>query len=276
MRIFNLKLSITIFIILLSLELIGISYITIWREWFWQSVGNKEYYKFLILIGNFTLIALFLAAVQGIRAYLESKIGLHFRRFLTRKTYRLVHKNAEGYSQRVQEDCRDYPTLFISIMRLLYTNSVLIIFYISLIVYQVGLGYLIIPIAYALLGTLCASKIARPLIKLNYDNQMKEALFRQALSKTGYGKVHRNNHEVFKATKYLNYFQVFYNQIGVIFPYLLLSFSYFNGHITLGVFMQLGAAMAHLGDSLGILINSFDSINKFLSCRTRLREIKVI
>ena len=252
-------------------------YINVWREWYWSALSNKEFTKWVWLIGQFSILALVSCAVSGYLQYIGNMLSLNIRDKLTEKSLSLeTYKNIEGGSQRVQEDCRDYPTLVISLVVGLIRALIMSIVCVFIILSHLSGLYLLFPIVYTIIGTLIAGKIAFPLINLNYINQVFEAKFRQLLTDLNYKDVHNNNYQLFKYSKYLQYFQSFYNQITVIVPHLILSIVYFSGKITFGIFMQLASAMAEIINNLSFIINSFNEFNRLLSCRKRLKEIKVI
>jgi putative ATP-binding cassette transporter len=277
MKTFNLKFNFIVLIIICIVDLSMTSYLVMWREAFWQSVNDRHLQSFLHLLYIFSAVAIGLCIVSGIETYLQNKIALNWRRILTRKAFKIKDMHlAEGHQQRIQEDCRDYPLLIIGFLQYILMQGVLVIFYIYTIYNHAGLLYVLIPVAYGVLGTGLGYYIAHPLIHLNYVNQVLEAAFRQSLTKLDYGRVHRNNHKMFVKSKHLQYFQYFYGQISVIFPYLILAPIYFGGVIAFGVFMQIASTISHLTDSLGSIVNNFDKINKMLSCRKRLHELGVI
>lgn len=278
MKLYNVKYSIVILILLCLIDILASGYITIWREWFWQSINDSKLEVFITLISYFSIVALFLCITNGLISFIQNRLSLEWRRKLTKHAISKVNtfKHLEGYPQRIQEDCRDYPLFFINFIRIGIVNLIMIVFYTSLIVYQIGWIYALIPYIYSIVATLIVGKVAKPLINLNYLNQVKEAYFRQVLTKVAYAKAHVNNYKVFKKSKHLNYFQSFFNQITVIFPYIILATAYFSSKVTFGVFMQASSTINYLTDSLGVVINSFDSFNKFLSCRKRLKEINII
>lgn len=276
MKLFNLKSHIIVLALLMVMELSGTAYLVQWRELFWSSVSDKNAHDFWQLIIIFSVVAIALCAVSGLETYLQNKIALQWRYRLTRKILGNIPTHIEGHQQRVQEDCRDYPLLILDIARFCVMQTILVIYFLYVIVHQVGTLYVVVPLLYAGTCTGISYYIAFPLIKLNYLNQVLEAGFRQSLSKLGYGKVHRNNMRMFKKTKHLNYFQYFYLQINVIFPYLLLAPLYFAATISFGVLMQVSSTISHLTDSLGMIVTRFDQVNKMLSCRKRLKEVGVL
>lgn len=277
MKVYKLNKAILFLIVLLLIDCALGGYIGIWRDWYWGALEQKHFYAWINFTAQFTVVALLSCWIAGYSQYLINLISLKYRTTLTRKALQVrTHLQIEGGSQRVQEDCNLYPQLFISLITEIMKSIIYVGIFSVIIVYQLGFYYLLIPIIYTVIGTLAASKLAKPLINLNYLNQVLEAKFRQILNKLVYKDVHRNNFNLFKKLKYLQYFQSFYSQITVIIPHVLLSFIYFSGKITFGVFMQTAASMGELINRMSFLIISFDQINKWLSCRKRLKEAGII
>ncbi len=287
MKIFNIRLQIIILLSLLIIECSLSGFIGFWREWYWSALTNKEFSNWLIYLAEFAGVALLLCLISGYSNYIGNILGLVYRTKLTKKAIKIDYNRIEGGSQRVQEDCRDYPQLLIQLIVGLSRSVIMTGVFLTIIYIQLGLMYLFVSTIYAIIGTLLASNIAKPLINLNYLNQVVEAKFRKRLQefhqdflhnnlKTVYNEVHRNNINLFVKLKFLQYFQSFYNQITVIIPHLMLLFVYFSGKITFGVFMQVASSIAELINNMSYFINSFDSINKLISCRKRLRELKII
>ncbi len=278
MKRFNLKLSIILLLMSSSCELGGIGYITLWREHFWAAVEGHQLHQFLVLIGLFSATAVALGIIGGFSTYMMYKIALDWRRRLTKNALKQLDrlKDTEGHEQRIQEDCKKYPMLFMMLAKSFLFNGVLVVFYILVIIIKTNAWYLIIPFGYIAISTLVAGKIAHPLLHLNYYNQVVEAAFRQGLTGKRYAKVHSSQARLINRTKWLNYFQGFTSQIGVIFPYLVLAPAYFAFKMTFGVMMQVAATISYLTDSLSVVVNSFDQINDFLSCRKRLIELQLL
>lgn len=277
MKQFNYKIQIVILVVLCLLDMSGTAYIVYWREGFWAAVSNKQVHQFFVLISYFTIAALLLCLIMGLEQYVMNKLALNWRRILTRKAFSIREsRTVEGHQQRIQEDCRDYPLLWINLIQLVGMQAIMSVFFIYVIAHNTGALLTLIPLVYSLSGTVLSYWVAYPLIKLNYLNQVKEAAFRQSLTRLDYAKVHRNNHELFIKTKHLNYFQYFFGQLTAIFPYLIIAGSYFSGKMVFGVYMQTASTISHLTDALGSLVNNFDKINRLLSCRKRLKEMGVL
>lgn len=248
-----------------------------WREYYWAAVEARKFANWLYLVGFFSVMALLSCWVSGYTSYLINIYALNIRTKLTKKALKDdKYKDIEGGSQRVQEDCMSYPTLLLNLTVNGLRSIIMLSIFIFIIIKQLGVIWLLAPILYALIGTYLAGRIAIPLINLNYMNQVLEAAFRQQLNKMKYIKVHRNNFNMFKKTKYLQYFQSFFNQITIIVPHFMLAGVYFASKITFGVFMQAAASLAEIINNLSFILNSFGDINLFLSCRKRLKELKII
>lgn len=182
----------------------------------------------------------------------------------------------DNLRQRHQEDCQAYPNLYLTLVFGLGKAVVyFIVFSISLI-YNFSWVYLLIMTLYTIISTWIAHKVARPLIKLNYDTQQAEATYRDNLTQTNLERCISIMFGLASNTKRLSYFQTFYGQIAVILPICLCSPSYFMGALSLGALMQATGIMSTITDNLGFGITSFNDINKFRSCRARLKEAGIL
>lgn len=276
MKIPNLKLNIISILLLLLLDCSLVGFIAFWREGFWTAVEQRHLIQFGWYLGSFSIVALLSCFVGGYQQYLINYATLVWRSKLTRKAFKLKDKTVEGHEQRVQQDCLDYPSLIFNLSIGLLRNIINGCVFVYILITRLGFIYLILPIVYVIIGTLLASFIAKPLVSLNYINQVAEAKFRRLLTKMNYSAAYKNNINLAKRTKYLSYFQSFYNQITVIVPYIILYPVYFSSKIVFGTFMQCASAMNSVIDGLSFIINSFDSINKMRSCHRRLKEIKIL
>lgn len=276
MKLPNIRRCISLLAVLSLIECGLIAFIGIWREWFWAAVQSRDLHNFIVYLSYFGLAALTICFISGFSQYLANYSALIVRRKLTKKALKLKDSVIDTVSQRIQEDCMSYPTLAINLLLGFGKQFVILLAYVGIVCHQLGWIYLLIPTCYALVGTFFAGWLAKPLIYLNYANQALEAKFRQTLLKTSYAKLSRNNINLITATKKLSYFQSFYNQITVIVPYILLFPVYFSNMIVFGVFMQCASSIAIIIECLSYFTNNFNDINKWLSCRKRLKELKVI
>ncbi len=271
----NKKWSIILLIVLIALEISGISFLAIWREWFWNAVEKKELYLFIKYLLEFAGVALALVFVSGYKSYLINIVSLLQRTELTDKALATVTK-VEGFEQRIQEDCKSYPLLSLTLSSTLLSSFIQTLVFCAIIVHQSSLHNLIWAIVYTTIGTFIAGRIAKPLIQLNYDNQKTEAAFRQDLTPMSYAITYANNLALYVQLKWLQYYQAFFNQITVIIPLLILSPSYFGGMISFGVLMQLASCISEVINQGSFFVNNWQDINRWLSCKRRLQEINII
>lgn len=272
----KIKLIFVTIILLTIFECSLIGYIGWWRDGFWSSVSEKQEVKFWLYISYFCIAALSICYISAKNDYLRNYLSLVFRTKLTRIALKKLHVKLEGLNQRVQEDCLKYPSILIDFIYGLFKNLLILGIALYLLLKALPIIYLVIPLIYSIFGTMIASYLAYPLVALNYINQVFEARFRELLNKRLYAKVYRNNYNLFIRTKKVSYFQYFYGQITVIVPYLLLAGAYFNSVIVFGVFMQCAALINQIIECLSYFINSINSINLWLSCRRRLKELGVL
>src|SRR5690606_34833743 len=141
-------------------------------------------------------------------------------------------------------------------------------------------GYLVwTALFYALFGTLITHLIGKPLVKLNFNQQRFEADFRYHLvrvrengeqiallegeraEKEGLGRrfaaLVGNFHQLMIASKRLIWFTAGYNQVSIIFPYIVVSPAYFAGTIQLGVLMQTASAFENVQRAFSFFVDAY-------------------
>jgi putative ATP-binding cassette transporter len=295
-------------IILASVEISLALYLTVWRENFWNAVSQKQGQEFLYQLGIFTVAALCICFTSGISGYLLSLTVIEWRKKLNIKALdnRYMRINlcsncagsghdetnpfswmcytceghgkilVENINQRIQADCMEYPDLFLSlIFGTLKAIMYVLVFSISLLMHF-SVFYLCILTSYTFIGLLCTKYIAYPLIQLNYEQQKAEATYRQDLSINGFNSCVFLMLGLAKKQKHLTYFQQLYGQVSVILPLILIAPMYFTTSMTLGMLMRFNSLSSTLLENMSYGVNSFASINRWLSCRKRLKEIGVI
>lgn len=270
------KLKIGIISLLVILELALAFYLSEWRNIFWDAIATKNFGVFIHQLIIFLFISMAFVFTASTCQYMYALLARQWRGVLNSKALTLTDTKAENFSQRVQEDCRDYPLLAIS----LGFGSIKAICYILLfsgyIIANYSLNYVIIITIYAIISSIIAKKIAMPLIKLNYLSQVAEASYRQDLTESNYTTATNLVKQIAYKTKLLSYFQTGYGQAGVLVPIIILAPAYFGGAMTLGLLMQVKGLLTDILDNQSYAIYSFDSINRLLSCRKRLTEIGII
>ncbi len=154
-------------------------------------------------------------------------------------------------------------------------------------------GYMVFAaLIYAIAGTMLTLRIGRPLIQLNFDQQRYEADFRFSLVRLRenaenvafYGgeareldtfqarftRVVANWWGIIKRRKRLAWFTIGYEQVAIVFPFLVAAPRYFDKVIQLGGLMQIASAFHRVQDSLSFIVTSYTEIAEYQAVVQRL------
>jgi vitamin B12/bleomycin/antimicrobial peptide transport system ATP-binding/permease protein len=154
-------------------------------------------------------------------------------------------------------------------------------------------GYMVwAALIYALAGSFLSHWIGRPLIGLNFQQERYEANFRFGLVRlrenaegialyAGEGSEGRglqghfanilgNWWNLIKANKRLTWFTSGYNQIAIVFPYMVAAPRYFADAISFGTYMQVGNAFGEVRSALSWFVDSYGGIASWKASVDRL------
>ena len=153
-------------------------------------------------------------------------------------------------------------------------------------------GMVFVAYVYVIIATVIAFRIGRPLIRLNFLNELLTASYRYALVRT------RENSEniafyrgepvektgllgrfagvignawdiVFRSLKFQG-FNLVVNQIAVVFPIILQARRYFSGQITLGDVTQTATAFGQVFGALSFFRLAYDDFASYRAVLDRL------
>lgn len=253
-----------------------------WSREFGDAIQNFDVGAFWPLMGQFGMIATAYIAVAVWTNYLSSRLEMNWRRWMTenlmdkwinkdKKSYfRLqnIYGRTENPDQRISDDVSKFTGNMLGLSIGFGRNLVNLATY-SSILWQMssalpltlpaflGGASLAIPgfmmwavIGYAVLGTLLTHKIGKPLARIDYQRERKEADFRAALIRvkdnaesialsngeqaekkvlTGkFNAVVDNYWQLLKRNKKLSWLTNYYEQAAVVFPYLVVAPKYFS------------------------------------------------
>ena len=145
---------------------------------------------------------------------------------------------------------------------------------------------------YVIIATVIAFRIGRPLIRLNFLNELLTASYRYALVRVRenseniafyggeqvenaglmgrFAGVIRNTWDiVFRSLKFQG-FNFIVNQIAVVFPLIIQAPRYFAGQITLGDVTQTGTAFGNVHDALSFFREAYDNFASYKAVLNRL------
>jgi putative ATP-binding cassette transporter len=154
-------------------------------------------------------------------------------------------------------------------------------------------GYMVFAaIIYAVVGTWLTQRIGNPLVGLLYDQQRYEADFRFSLVRLRehaecvafyrgesreldlfqgrFSSVVANWWEVIRRRKKLTWFTQGYQQLAIVFPFIVAAPRYFAKEIQLGGLMQIASAFGRVQDSLSFIITSYTEIAEYRAVVERL------
>jgi vitamin B12/bleomycin/antimicrobial peptide transport system ATP-binding/permease protein len=225
--------------------------------------------------------------------------GTHYR-------MRLKGDSADNPDQRIAEDIRLFVNATLDIGIALLGSVVTLVSFIVILwnlsattplmigdsSFEIP-GYLVwAALIYSIIGTWVTHLVGRPLIKLNFDQQRYEADFRFSLVRLRenaeevtllagepaeeerlrdrFAHVITNWHGIMSRTKKLTFLTAGYNQVAVIFPFLVVSPVYFFGSLTLGGLMQISQAFSQVQSALSFFVTAYSSIADWKAVLDRL------
>ena len=289
-----------------------------WNNRFYTAVQDRSWDSFVAELAYFCVLAAINIVLAVYQLYLNQWLQIRWRRFMTARYldhwleagnhYRmqLMGDAADNPDQRIAEDIRLFieKTLEISIGLLSSTvtlgSFVVILWNLSA---QAPLhlfggvwaipGYLVwAALLYAMLGTLAAHLIGRPLIDLNFKQQRYEADFRFDLVRVRengeqiallagekaerarlldrFGAVMGNWFKIMTRQKKLSFFTAGYGQVSTVFPVVMVSPAYFAAVINLGGLMQTAAAFASVQQALSFFVTSYRQLAEWRAVIDRL------
>ncbi len=226
-------------------------------------------------------------------------------RWLKNQAYyhlQLANGRTDNPDQRIQEDINGFVQQTLS-LGLGLLDSVVTLFSFAAILWGLsgtlevaGLsipGYMLwVAILYAIVGSWLTNLIGRPLIPLNYQQQQYEANFRFALVRlrenaegialyrgeeaerktvaSTFANVVTNWWAIMRRQKLLNWFALVYEQIAIIFPYVVAAPRYFSGSFQLGDLMQTAQAFRQVQTALSWFVTSYADLANWKAIVNRL------
>ena len=294
--------------------------INTWYKAFWDTIQNYDIQGFKHQLLIFVILASIHVVVSVYNAYLRSTLAIRWRRWLTEKVmgewlsddayYRmqLIDRKTENPDQRISEDLNSFVSGTISLL-LGTASDLAMIGTFGVVLWDLSHsvtltlwndskitlpdGYLLyLAIVYALGGTALTFLFGKPLVKLNFRQQRREADFRFSLVRirenseqvslyhgqkeegrilsARFSSLVANYIKLIICQKRLGFFTLGYAQLAVIFPILVAAPMYFARIITMGSIMQISSAFGRVQDSLSTVINNFSSWASFKADVDRL------
>jgi putative ATP-binding cassette transporter len=289
-----------------------------WNRQFYNALEQKDERDFFALLGYFCFLAAIYIAMAVYETYLEQMLQMRWRIWLTRQYlgdwlgeqvyYRLEleHRGTDNPDQRIAEDLRLFTSgtlsLTLGLMREIVTlaSFAVILWGLSgaLPLHIAGSevmvpGYLVwVALGYAVVGSVVTHYVGRPLIRLNFQQEQREADFRFALVRLrenaegvalyrGEAAERRNFLDrlewirenwwgLMNYTKRLNTLVIGYNQVAIVFPFFVAGHRFFSGAIPLGGLTQIASAFGQVQTSLSWFVNMYGTLANWKASVDRL------
>ncbi|MBX6377511.1 MAG: ABC transporter ATP-binding protein/permease [Clostridia bacterium] len=236
--------------------------------------------------------------------YLEGKLALHWRRWLTQHFLEKYFRNRAYY--RVNADAAiDNPDERLAVDVEGFTSSCLsfflaalgsIITFASFITILWSISHLLTAgvVAYAAAGTIATVRLGRPLIGLNFNQLRREADFRYNLvhvRKNAESIAFYQGEEQEKAEllrrfreavanfnaligwqRNVNFLTTGYNYLVVLIPSLVIAPLYFAGKVEFGALARADMAFGQILSALALVVNQYGQLSNFAARIHRLAD----
>ena len=269
---------------------------------FYRLLGFFTFLAFLYI--GFAVYRLYLRQMLEIewRRWLNER---YLRDWLGGRAYyklQLLGRGTDNPDQRIAEDLRLFVQLTLQLGLGLLSAVVTLASFVAILWTLSGAlevagitipGYMVwFAVLYAALGTWLTHKIGRPLIGLEFERQRYEADYRFSLVRLrenaeGVALYRGENEElenfrgrfanvitnwwgIMRKQKQLGFFTISYDQLAVIFPFLVAAPRYFSGAIQLGGLMQISSAFGHVQSALSWFIDAYTMFAQWKATVDRL------
>ena len=219
----------------------------------------------------------------------------------------LNQATTDNPDQRISDDLNRFASMSLALSLGLLSSVVTLVSFLSILWTLSGAltiplgggasidipGYMVFAaLIYAVAGTMLTRWIGYPLIRLNFDQQRYEADFRFSMVRlrenaenvafyggearefdtfqTRFVRVVANWWGIIKRRKKLTWFTYGYDQVAIVFPFLVAAPRYFDKAIQLGGLMQIASAFRQVQESLSFIISSYTEIAEYQSVVQRL------
>ena len=288
-----------------------------WNGRFINALQDKNVDAFWTELKYWVVLAAFWVAAFVYRQWLQQFLTIRWRRWLSEVYFRdwladrtyyrmeLVSQGADNPEQRIELDCANFTDRTVTIaLGLLFQILTLMTF--AAVLWNLSgsitlpiLGGITIPgylmwaaIAYALVGSVAAYLIGRPLVRVNFqlerynadfryrmvrirENAESIALYRgeqdeQRRLRSAFARIIDTWWDLMKYNKRLNSLTSFYGQAALIFPYVAAAPQYFAGRGQMGMVTQTADAFVQVQGALSWFVDTYQRLAEWKAGVDRL------
>lgn len=278
-------------------------------------VENKDKIGLISNIKVYSIIALFYISAITIKSLLVSLTTFRWRKFLTEKVisrwlddkkYHHVKSQIDNPDQRISEDVNYFCTKFMEVLFKFLINAGNFIAFIGVLwsfPYSFDFNlfghdfsiphYLAIGcFFYAVIANYLLVLIGRPIVKIDYEKERKEADFRSTLMRINshseevafangekvenaicndkFTKIRDNYYALVKRTFSVDLFNNGYELAILLLPMIAAFPLFFADKISFGELMQISGAAASVLVAFGVIISNFQLMASLQAAKNRL------
>ena len=261
-----------------------------------SALSARDESRFSQTVVIFIVVLVVYAPLLGVYSYMQDRLGLFWRRWLTNsfldkyfsdRAFYNLNSSAEidNPDQRIAEDVKSFTHDSLKFV-LIFVESILKVIAFSGVLWGISKTLIVFLVIYAIAGTVFATAIfGRPLVRFNFEQLKKEANFRFSLVRIREnaesiafyrGEEQESNRvksqfmEAFDNFKRLivwelnlNVLANVYEFIPFIIPAIVVAPSVFAGEIEVGKVTEAQGAFVRVFFSLNVIVSRLQSLANF-------------
>lgn len=274
----------SLLVLVVVVEIFFTAIIPLWREHFYDVLEAKDQDNFYKSLTYFTGLMLGLGFSQGLKVWAGQLVSFEMRKASTKLLFKKWVKGDReipNYTQAMTEALRNATEMYLMVGTELFISFSIVIslIFVNLdqpVILQASAVYTGIMIAVAVLFN-------RPMVNADAGWQKEEGYFRETLSYIYSGndcftfkeKLENISLAYYRYIKVVMYFALFSRlkgALGSLVPYILLSYPYFAGEITLGAFMKGVASFELIVINSTIIVIVYPNLTKARASLTIAKE----
>lgn len=270
---------------------------------FTSALAAKDADRFWTSIAQCLAILVAAAPIYAFYYYVRDKLGIYWRRWLTRhflgsyfsnRAYYELNASAEidNPDQRVAEDINTFTQRSLYFL-LVLLGALLDLVAFSGVLWSISTELVFFLIIYAIVGTAVTLLVfGKVLIGLNFYQLKREANFRFSLVRIRenaeaiafyrgeaqesrqvgqrFNEAFSNYNKLIRAQLNLNLFQYGYSFMTIILPSAIIAGRVLSGELEVGRAIQAAGAFAAILSALTVIVDNFESLSRFAAGIDRL------
>ncbi|CAG9170064.1 ABC transporter ATP-binding protein/permease [Cupriavidus pampae] len=292
-----------------------------WNRVFYNALEQRDFVSFKTLLIRFSWIAGCFIVLAISRQYYQMMLQMRWRTWMTgtfmdrwlghQAYYRIEQTHStDNPDQRIADDLRQFTDGALTLSMGLLNSVVTLISFVGILWAVSGPitlalggtpieipGYMVwFAVGYAVIGSVIAHFVGRPLIGLSFQQEQYEANFRfmlvrlrensepvalykgepteQAGLRARFERIRANWNQLMRYTRRLTFVTSGYAQFAIIFPILVAAPRYFANKLTLGGLMQIGSAFGQVQGALSWFVDSYATLVGWKAAANRLIDFQ--